>query len=646
AKDSIAGALRLMVVWYRTGRTMWGMNVSTVPPLPFDVLCQIVDDNFSRQKEIQQFFITLRNELAAAAQANRFLVKAKNAAKYAVQLHAANVRALRQHLFGNSDSDEVDASSLIGALNAADASCNTLIKKLSEDLKFADDLIRNKINLGVDDILESIKSLCFVITDPPALIGMLGAEGTGIFLKARDTVTDDAGAAIAKNAAIEKIHEFSGSLDELSGIVSGMVANGNVGKLDEAILTTLDRIDEYISNFTKVLTDINDVNNVLETVLADISDLRRRVNFKNKLWLDYNDRLLQLTKEWQEYQTALARQQELDEADQDLSPGLIDAVQLYTSLYLTNLERCADLWAQLVRKYAYVTLGDPLPAEGLLGQVTAFWGEANAAAAQGIADQASKNWDLTASTVVGNNSSSLRTHLKNYNQRSQSVVLKSPDANENIKSVFYVSIQAGRTEAEARLITDLLAHRAIWLQVTPSENFSGMYTDANGSKVEYPFWALPDDDDPGRTKSGVYATPLLADDDWDVRITHVNPWIEGVMTESVGSEPPRVNFDIRLGTMGYIMRSGRSRAHFFDYNKYAVNTRFIHWADIKLSDRTNDGMAGGPAGEVSSDSIEMRGIFLPLQLRLPEGGFNTGLRPASDLAAVNLNIHFRVIFRA
>lgn len=644
AKDSIAGALRLMAVWYRTGKTMWGMSISTVPPLPFDVLCKSVDGNFSKQKEIQKFYITLRNEVADARVSNDFLVNARNAAKYAVAMHKANVDALKDYLFGDSDNSGVDSRSLVGELNAADSSCNTLIKKLSKDLKYLDDYIKSRINIGVDDVLESVKSLCFVITDPPALVGMLAAEGTGMFLKARDTITDDSGATIAKDAAIKKIHNFKGSLDDLSELVGGMVANGSVGKLDEAILTTLDNIDEYISNFTNMLTDVNDVNSVGEVVLADISELRRRVNYKNALWLDYNDRLLQLTKEWQEFQEAQAKEEKIGEPGQKITASLIDAVQFYTSLYLTNLERCADLWAQLVRKYAYVTLGDPLPSEGLLRKVTKFWDEAEGAAAQGIADQADKNWDLTRSTVVGKNSSSLRTHLKLYNEKSQSIVLKSPDENENIKSTFYVSIQAGRTEEEGQLITDLLNHRAVWLQVTPSEQYTGKYSHADGSTVDYPFWVRPDD--PGRTKSRAYATPLLSAGDWDVRITHVNPWIEGVMTDSVGLEQPRVNFHIKLGTMGYIMGHGRSLAHFFDYNKHAMSTQFTHWADIKVADKTNDGKAGGPAGEVSSDDIEMRGIFLPLQLSLPRDGFNAGLRAAGDIGSVNLNIHFRVIFRA
>ena len=87
-------------------------------------------------------------------------------------------------------------------------------------------------------------------------------------------------------------------------------------------------------------------------------------------------------------------------------------------------------------------------------------------------------------------------------------------------------------------------------------------------------------------------------------------------------------------------------ARYYGYEQKAISTQFAHYTDISLSDRTNSGMAGDAAGEVSDEYVDKRGIYVPLQLSIPDGGLNAGLRAVKDVSQVSLDIHFRVIFRA
>jgi hypothetical protein len=626
-KNTIARALKLMTTWYLSGKTMWGSGVTTVPTLPFETLTSCVDNNFIYQKDVRDFYIRLRTELANAIKSNEDVAEMSNAAEYAVQMHKVTVEGLKKILFGSTDEGQVDALSLLGELNAADSTCNTAINKLSKDLETLDGPIKKAIGIGVSDVLDSLKSMFFVLSDPPALIGMAGAEGFGLYDKAMNNVTDDSGNSMAKDAVIKKIHNLKGGLDELSNVANGMVKNNQVGRLDQAIVTSLDNINAYVSKFTKALGDAG------TDVLDEIDELRRNINYKNDIWMEYNDRLYQLAKEWEEYQTALAKKQHIDtSSQQELSANLINAVQLYTSIYLNNLERTADLRAQMVRKFAYVTLNADLPDDDFLGNVSNFW-NADRNAAQGIADQADGNWDIDKSVIMGSNraSNSIRYQLMMYNAGSQAILIKAPDDEiKNMKSTFYISL------TDQKAITKLLNHAPIWVQVVPPPTFQGQYTDAKGEIS-----------DPPAISKAVVACPLIAGRDWDVRVTHVNPWIQGVQTET-----GIVQFHIKLGTHAYIVDSARTpRAHYIDYNEKAVNTQFAHLTvvnnqPIEIDKASNEGIAGDAAGEVSDENIDKRGIFIPLQLSIPEGGLNQGLKALKDSSQVHLRVHFRVIFRA
>jgi hypothetical protein len=626
-KNSIARAFKLMTTWYLAGKTMWGTGVTTVPALPFNTLCSYVDSNFVYQKGVRDFYIKLRTQLANAIKSNDDLTVMSNAAEYAVRMHKAAVDDLKKLMYGSTDKSGVDAMSLLGELNVADSDCNSLILKLGEDLAGLDDKINSALGIGVSDVLESLKSMCFVMGDPKAFIAMGAVEGFGLYEKAKNNVTDDAGNSLAKDAVIKQIHQMKGSVNDLGKMVNGMVSNKQVGKLDHAILTSLDNIDAYVSKFTTALGEAG------TKVLDEVSSLRQKVNYKNDIWMEYNDRLYQLAKEWEDYQTALAKKQQIDmSSQQELSANLVDAVQLYTGIYLNNLERTADLWAKLVRKFAYVTLNADLPSADFLENITAFW-TADRAAAQGIADQADGNWDINESAVVGSkDSSSVRYQLSMYNAGSQAIVIKAPDDTaKNKKSTFYITIRGDGSENDRKVIKQLLNHSPVWLQILPPATFHGNYTDARGETCK-----------PPAISQAVFAYPLVAGSDWDVRVTHVNPWVEGVQTNT-----GTVQFHIKLGTKAYIVDANSPPvARYFDYNQKAVNTQFAHLTDIHISDPTNDGMAGDAAGEVSDENIDKRGIFVQLQLAIPDGGLNAGLKPATDISRVSMQVHFRVIFRA
>ncbi len=627
AKDSIARGLKWMSTCYLTGKNMWGASVTTVSPLPFDTLCSYVDNYFVHQKDVRDFYIKLRTQLADAIKSNADLAAMSNSAEYAVQMHKAAVDDLKKLIFGSTDNSGVDAVSLLGELNNADSTCNVAIAKLDSDLAGLDAKIQSSIGIGISDVLGSIKSMLFVAGDPPACLAMGAAEGFGLYEKATNNVTDDAGNSLAKDAVIKQIHQMKGSVDDLSKMANGLVANGQVGKLDQAILTSLDNVDAYVSKFTTALGDVG------AAVLDEISDLRQKVNYKNEIWTNYNDRVYQLAKEWEDYQTALAKKQQIDTSTQQgLSASLVDAVQLYTGIYLSNLERTADLWAKLLRKYAYITLNANLPDDDFLGNVSAFW-SADRASAQSMADQADGNWDTNKSAIVGSqDSSSIRYQLTQYNAGSQAIVIKAPDDSaQNMKSTFYISIKGSGSDSDKKVIQKLLSNEAVWLQVVPPDTFTGKYTDANGAPSG-----------PPKISDAVYAYPLIAGSDWDIRITHINPWMEGVKTDT-----DTVQFHIKLGVSSYIVdASSPPTARYYNYDQKAVNTQFAHLTNIRLSDHTNSGMAGDAAGEVSDENIDKRGIFVPLQLSIPKGGLNSGLAAAADLSQVNMEIHFRVIFRA
>ncbi|MDI9239908.1 hypothetical protein QLQ15_13430 [Lysobacter sp. LF1] len=629
AKDSIARALKLMDAWYLSGKTMWGMSVTSVSPMPLDTIFSYVDQDFVHQKDVRDYYIKLRSQLSDAIKSNADLENLRNAAQYAVDMHKNAVDGLKKILFGSTDNSGVDAASMLGALNAADSDCNTAIARLGQDLAGLDDKVNSAIGIGVDDVLSSIKSMLFVAGDPPALFAMGAAEGFSLYEKAKNDVTDDTGNSMAKDAVITQLHQMTGSVDDLAKMVNGMVPNQEVGRLDQAILTSLDNIDAYVSRFTKVLGDAG------TDVLDEVAALRQKVNYKNDIWMDYNDKVYQLAKEWEDYQAALAKKQTLDEStQQELSGNLVDAVQIYTGMYLANLERTADLRAQMLRKFAYVTLDDDLPDDDFVGNISAFWSAADATSAQAMADQADGNWDIEKSAVVGSDdSSSVRYRLAQYNAGSQSIVIQAPDATAvDKKSTFYISVRGNSAPQDAGVLTTLLAHRAVWLQVVQPATFTGRYIDAAGvASTTAP-----------KIPTGVAAYPLIAGRDWDIRITHVNPWIEGIQTDS-----GTVQFHIKLGTSAYIVDAKvPPNARYYGYEQKAISTQFAHYTDISLSDQTNNGMAGDAAGEVSDEYVDKRGIYVPFQLSIPDGGLNTGLRAVKDVSQVNLDVHFRVIFRA
>lgn len=628
-KNTIARALKQMQTWYLGGKTMWGHDVATVMPLSFESLCNYIDEYYPKQQAVRDFYIKLRTQLADAIKTSADLNTMSNAAEYAVQMHDYAVKELKALVFGTTDHSGVDAGSLIGQLNAAANEVDQAIAKLEKSMPKMDKPINDALGIGLGDVLGAISSMAFVIADPPAFAVMGAADGLSLYDKAKNKVTDDSGNSVSKAAVISKLHTMKGNVDDLKSLVEGIVPNGQVGKLDEAILTSLDNIDAYVSKFTNALGD------VAKEVMDEVADLRKKVNFKNDLWLNYNDKVYQLAKEWEDYESALAAKQAIDDKDNPLSANLINAVQLYTGVYLNNLERTADLWAKLVRKYAYVTLNATLQDNDLVvgeNNLTSFW-NAEATAAQGMADQANDNLNLESSAYVGKQSGSLRNQLAAYNASTQSVVLHAPDLNEQGKgnasqrSAFWITIMGNGSAQDQALIRKLLSHESVWLQVVPGD-----------AAVKYigppPSGGVPR-----------YAMQSTLNN-WDIRITHINPWIEGIKTNlPAGSKRSTVGFHVKLGTKGYIT-SADNFARYFDYNLTGVNTDFEHYTDASIADATNADMTGGGDGAVSDSNVDKRGLYAQIQLRIPDVPENAGLAPVTDISQVKLRIYFRVIFRA
>jgi hypothetical protein len=227
----------------------------------------------------------------------------------------------------------------------------------------------------------------------------------------------------------------------------------------------------------------------------------------------------------------------------------------------------------------------------------------------------------------------VRYRLALYNAGSQTVVLKAPDDEaRDKKSLFKISIRGGGSETERGAIDKPLRREPVWLQVVPSVRFKGKYLNRDGQLLDsspvYP--------------NVVVVCPLLGGDEWDVRVTHIRPWIEGIRT-NLGE----VQFHIKMGTSSYIVDAGDPPvAHYFDHDGKSVNTEFAHYTDAKLSDPTNARMAGGAGGEVTDPNIDKRGIFGLLQLSIPDNDVNAGLSAVDAKEEINLDIHFSVIFRA
>jgi hypothetical protein len=611
-KDPIARAMKLMQTWYLGGKTMWGHDVATVDAMPLDTIIACIDSYYPDQIAVRDFYIKLRIQLADAIKSSADLTTMSNAAGYAVAMHQATYDSLKKYLFGGSDQSD---GSLLTQLSSAATDVNAAIADLAPDIAALDGPIQSAVGIKASDVLGAISSMAFVIADPPAFAVMGAAEGLGLYDKAVNNVLDDSGNPQSKTAVIQQLHNLKGNVGDLKTLMSNMAGNDQVGKLDAAVLTSLDNIDSYVSQFTQALGDIG------QTVLDKVAELRGKINHRNDLWLDYNDRLYQLAKEWDDLQAAKAKKADIDSTENPISADLINAVQIYTGVYLNNIERTADLWARLLRKYAYTTLSAPFDDNSFVvgeGSMTAFW-SAEQTAAQSLADQANANFDVQKGEYVGT-TSVVRLQLAQYEAGSQTVVLQAPSAEAaGKKSDYYISIRGDGTEQDQTIIRTLLKKQVVWLQVVP------------GMKPVYK----------PTTKAPTLQTqyPLISNNNWDERITHVNPWIEGIRTDT-----GKVGFHVKLGAKAYIMDASGS-ARFFDYQT-GVNSDFDHYTDAVLSDETNDRMAGGGDGLVEGQYIDRRGIYTLLQIAIPDSTLNAGLAPQTDISKVNIRVYFSVIFRA
>lgn len=632
-KNTIATALTLMDVWQKKGMTMWGYSVATVPLMPLETLMDLSDKFYQKQIDVRNFYIKIRNQEEKGQLDDDEKGNMSTHANYVVQMYLAKINVLKKNLFGDTTESSVDVNSLLGELNDADSACNTAIDVLMTKLAGLDAAVKAKVNLNTKDVLDAVKNVIFVAGETGPAMLMAGIEGYGLYDKAVNEITDDAGNSTAKSAVISKVDNLTSNTADLKSAMKGIVDNNNAGKLNQAILTNLDNITNYIDQFKSAL------GGVAQDVLDEVDELRGLVNDKNDLWVDYNNKLSELAKANQDYQNALAKQQKIDTTTrQELSANLIDLVQLYTTIYLDNLERAADLRAQLLRKYAYIALDAKDIDADFFSSVTSFWA-ADSASVQGIADRSDSNWSTTSNIVMGtDNSDSIRQKLAQYDNDSGSPMLKTPlPVNDGQKSIFSITIRGDGNAMDKKVIQSLLSNKAVWLVISPANGVVVSYTDENGNSSA------------ATTKFGLSPQyPLATNGEWDMRITHINPWIEGVSTDT-----GTVVCSIKVGLLSFITAGavGKQTAYYFDYNKRPVNTEFSHSTNINLNDQTNQGMKldGALTGEgvaETSGYIDKRGIYTKIRLWLVAGGNNTGLRAMTDISKVNLKIYFRVLFRA
>src|SRR6218665_3969628 len=246
------------------------------------------------------------------------------------------------------------------ATPAATPACTALRQKLTE-FKVAGQKLWD---FSLSDLAEALKSMMFVASDPPALIGMGFLGASSLYDNIFNKIKTNDGQEIAKDK-LDKIDTFNGELADLAK-VAVPIGSAKDNQLSQIVLTSLDTIDQFVSRFTEALGE------AATGVIDDIKDYRDKIDAKNDLMIAYNTQLLQLAKEFDAYQAARDKQIALDQKPDQLTKDMVATTMHYGSVYLSHLLTTANAVSWLRRAYAYTTLG-AVPENNYVGDASLFW---------------------------------------------------------------------------------------------------------------------------------------------------------------------------------------------------------------------------------------------------------------------------------
>ncbi|QYO62252.1 hypothetical protein [Leptolyngbya sp. 7M] len=329
-KKSVATAVTAMYRWYAAGETMWGFEVNHVSNLPYKTQVDLLSAGYDTQKDVRDMYISLKNEYEKAVQDQKQLQKMRDAADQAVQMHKVAYEALRDMLCGppGNKSGQSWQEQLLKSMADCQEACKKLQTAMADFQTAGNSLWNFKLPDDISKILSSLQSMAFVISDPPAMAVMGGMAAGGLALDAATTIKTNDGADVSKGM-LKKIDQFSGTLSQLADM-SVTIGSDADRQQSELVLTELDQIDQFVSQFTDALGDS------AKNALDDIQAYRNKINDKNELWIRYSSQVDAMIKEFLDYQDAIAKQHVLDQQPDELSKNMIDTVFQYTSIYLTS----------------------------------------------------------------------------------------------------------------------------------------------------------------------------------------------------------------------------------------------------------------------------------------------------------------------
>jgi len=592
-KRTVASSIMVAHDSYLKGQLLWGYSTQWVSPLPFQTQLKMLTSGYTTQKDVRDLYIKLRQQRDKALQSQAALTQLRTDADRAVQLHKQTYEALRDMLVTPATGGGTTLhDQLLAANNEVTAACTALRQKLTE-FKVAGQKLWD---FSLSDLAEALKSMMFVASDPPALIGMGFLGASSLYDNIFNKIKTNDGQEIAKDK-LDKIDTFNGELADLAK-VAVPIGSAKDNQLSQIVLTSLDTIDQFVSRFTEALGE------AATGVIDDIKDYRDKIDAKNDLMIAYNTQLLQLAKEFDAYQAARDKQIALDQKPDQLTKDMVATTMHYGSVYLAHLLTTANAVSWLRRAYAYTTLG-AVPENNYVGDASLFWDDPSQLNDSSLSDQF---------TVVQN----YANDLENYQANQPSLVLIEPSdmAKATARSTYFVLLD-GANRAHQPLLRKLLDHRRLTVTVV------------------LPTGATPW---PGPIENPVKVSDTSTIQ--DARVLNVTPWIEGVTTTSKS-----VHFQIRTGSRALIVDRSQT-PQIFDYPS-GLTSDFAHSLKATVPGVDNQAMGGAGDGSVASEFVGARGLFTTYKLSLPstnEIDTNNGL--AYDaIENVRLQICFRMALR-
>jgi hypothetical protein len=644
-KGYMQAAIVSMYNWYMQGRLLGGGSAILVPPLPLDTLAEMISDYTKNSSSIEQKYFQLKSDFINSVKIANTQTDMRNAADFEMQCHVARFQQLQSVLYGLATAapdvkgppKEPGNTSMVTQISDAQEACTVASDALAQalnDLGTAiTDPARQKYGFSdISKIGDAIQSVLFVAGDPPVAIAMAGIQAAKLVFGGISDIETNSGVDMPRSMALKQVHQYSDNLHDMASLAVN-ISGDDERKLTETIVASLDQINDFVEQFTKALGDAE-----IDNVKARVSDLREQVDKRNGLWMNYNDLLLEASKEYGDYMAAKSRVQDMDkQLTQNIQPDQIRGILLnYTNIYLNSVENTASLMYQVLRKYAYLTLNKDLPADGDYIKINqAFWSADSAASVAGTADQATGDWWQDNNVIASNNSASIFNQLKTFKSDQSSIFMAEPEAGK--KSGVFIRIDNTMMNGKGKKVLDrLLANQLVWLQVWPSTTkgpdghfiwFADPAHAPQSGEVEnttLPTNYPPPSFYPGAKNLNLSCCFAPLEDifpRWNYRVRAVWPWLYGVQSTS-----NKLYFEVTIASCHLIMQDYQSSSDvmqdgfYFDNNGNALHTEFAHFLGANnlpgnISDDLRDPTVN--AGAISDDFIDTRGVFMQVGLKLP-----------------------------